>query len=1240
MNVKTTIFFVFLAAICAALLWKGTEIAPRLGLASRPVEVADHGTAAELEKLAHEKITRIEIKQLGEDKSKTLVTLAVPKNGETLELLGNWPVRRYEVDELVSALTHLKSRYQPIPLGKDAELKSYGLDPSQHPTSVTIQASGGSHVLLFGQEELKPGENPFLLPTYVRVGDRDEVLRLGPDIMPLLKRSEETYRRRQLFPEIERVKIADSSSGRGEGSAGSTVMLLGDQAKQIDVDGPLGKFVLERLAPTPAPIEQPDKPSADLTVSPEQIAQSWALTQPVRDRVDPAKLRAILAAIPELMVQNFDEKAVPWFKTGLAPVPIERFLAAAGAAMPALSGEGAAAVAAGLAVYNLPPTPVPQMTVLVNGSPRTLYVGSIAHSNQRVEREQPMFPGQPPQTRLISEDFIYGKLGDNPIIFELKDDRLKDLLVLKSSAGPGDQAKAVDQLRDPNLARFDSNQVARIEISQVSNAGGPKPAEHRFEIVKIKGDPNATGPKGGEDRWELLTPIKDQADTSSVTELLDALKGMEARKENIVDGPPPAALVGFAAIDPRLLFGLTPELAKKVTLTFDAKSGLKPVTFLIGPRDPATNKRAVAVEGWQRINIVDDRLDSQQTSRFDRQPSSYRTLKLFDPAVSKIEEIVVQRSAADMRPADTFTLQEQPGPPPKWSITAPFKADADSIAANQLATELGNLGTQKYVYDPATDQPLTIKQWPPLLAELGVGPLAGDALFGFDMPILTLVLKFKEPKGAEDIVIEVGRPRSDTEYYARRKGSAGVFAISDRVVKAANQKPEDLVDKTLFHFASKPEVQSIRRQMGGQDFEIIQNNSALWEIAKPFQAKADQAKVDEFAQQLGQLRASRIEAVAPKNLKDYGLEPPVAVVLVEALDKSKLVTKTLLVGNPVDAMNPEGDRFVKTDDSAMVAVLPGAIAQKLIAEPGKFRDLSIGGFVTADKIVLEKGDRKITFVKSANGWKVSEPVQADAEDEELRELHDQLAKLRAEELVEDKPKDLTKYGLDKPAHWRIFNGDREVMHLLVGAHEKVGPQQMQDGLRAYAKLGNGDAVFLLNWRLSHLLSSEFRKRAVWDRADPLQISEISVKAPAGKDSFTFVKGPLGWTDAAKPDDKLNQELVNDLLLGLAGLRIDHYVVDKDANLAKFGLDKPRIVTVTAADGKKRVLLLGNLFDGKYIFAKLDDPARTDVFLLNETDSLSLKRPRADYAINKKEEPKKEEPKKEELKKEEPKKDQK
>jgi Domain of unknown function (DUF4340) len=1200
MNLKTTIALLILAGGCALLFWKGEELAPRLGLAPRPDSSVDAGTFELLKDLPVNQITRIEIDVAGQSK---LVLQAA--EGQPLELPGNWPIRRSEVDEMLHLLHDLKSRYQPIPIDDKTDLAPFGLSPEQKPITVLIVTPKETLKLLFGEAPLQEGENPFTRATYVRLESKNEVLRLGPQVIPTLKRSEEVYRRRQLFPEAARARILEpkrlAPPGLDEPSPGAvSAFLADDRVDRIAISVPSGRFVLERVGPTPKAEPPADKPDADPVVQPARLAQSWILAEPYRDRLDPEKARAILTAVPSLWVEKFvpEPQGQDYFYgLGAHPGVIPQLFTLLGGAIP--NGAGDTPLRALLNYASLGEAVSPTATVTVtlkDGSSRTLQIGRVAGATG-------------------SNESRFAKLENNPIVFELKADKLNDLQINFTKSSGGSPASPASDLRDPVLARFDTNQVSGIDIVAKGDAAGRQ--------IKLE--------KTGDD-WKMVQPVADAADRTAVADLLGFLKGIEARSDSIVDGPPSAAIVGFAAVDPKVLFGLTPELAKRVTLTFDAKSGLKPVTFLIGARNPTTNKRSVMVEGWGRINNVEDRLDSQQASRLDRQPSSYRTLKLFDPIVSKIEEIVVQRSAADMRPADTFTLQEQAGPPPKWSITAPFKAEADSAAANQLAMELGNLGTQKFVYDSATDQPFTIKPWPPLLEAFGVGPLAGDALFGFDRPILTLVLKFKEPKGAEDIVVEIGRARSDTEFYARRKGSTGVFVVSDRVVKAANQKAEDLVDKALFHFASKPDVQSIRRQMGGQEFEIVQNNSALWEFTKPSQAKADQAKVDELAQQLGQLRASRIEAVVPKSLKEYGLEPPVAVVTVEALDKNKLITKSLLVGNPVDALNPAGDRFVKAEDSPMVAVLPAVVAQKLVAEPGKFRDLSVGGFVTADKIVMEKGDRKITFVKGANGWKATEPVGTDAEDEDLRELHDQLAKLRAEDLVEDKPKDLAKYGLDKPAHWLVFNGDREVMHLLVGTHEKVGPDKMSEGIRSYAKLEKGDAVYLLDWRLSHLLSSEFRKRAVWDRVPPMQITEISIKAPEGKDSFTFVKGPLGWTDPAKPDDKLDQELVNDLVLGLAGLHVDHYVVDKDANLAKFGLDKPRIVTVTTADGKKRVVLLGNLSEEKLILAKLDDPARTDVFLLDPTDSLSLKRPRADYRMKMKEEPKKDEPKKEEPKK--------
>jgi hypothetical protein len=170
-----------------------------------------------------------------------------------------------------------------------------------------------------------------------------------------------------------------------------------------------------------------------------------------------------------------------------------------------------------------------------------------------------------------------------------------------------------------------------------------------------------------------------------------------------------------------------------------------------------------------------------------------------------------------------------------------------------------------------------------------------------------------------------------------------------------------------------------------------------------------------------------------------------------------------------------------------------------------------------------------------------------------------------------------------------------------------------------------------------MLTAEYRKRDLWPPINPDKITEIAFKAVDPKDSFTFVKGPTGWSDPAKTTDAINQISVADLVFGLADLRVDRFVADKGVtDLKPYELDKPRTITITA-DGKKFKILLGNLQDGKKAYGKLDDPSRTDVFLLSESDSKVLSRPRAEFVV-KKEEPKKEpDPKKEDPKKDDPKK---
>jgi hypothetical protein len=344
--------------------------------------------------------------------------------------------------------------------------------------------------------------------------------------------------------------------------------------------------------------------------------------------------------------------------------------------------------------------------------------------------------------------------------------------------------------------------------------------------------------------------------------------------------------------------------------------------------------------------------------------------------------------------------------------------------------------------------------------------------------------------------------------------------------------------------------------------------------------------------QLSELRARRIAAYPVKDLKEYGLDTPAALLTIKLNAGAKPAEHFIKLGKTT---NGEGERFALVDDSKAVAVLSAALAERLAGSPLTFRDRTIARFGDADRLRLERGPRTAVFSKVDGTWKLAEPLQGEAEQDQLDDFLNSLARLRADALVAEKPAaaDLKKYGLDRPeARWRLQSGDKEVLNLLVGNPEAKGT-------RRYAKLSGGDLVFLLDPRLSAKVLDEYRPRTVWTPAlDAVQIESLNYRY--NRQPFLLEKGEGGWQAIGKPDAKINTATVEDTLGALAGLKLSRYAVDKGANLALFGLDKPQLVLEVATRSGKRVLHIGNAEgDSKRHYARIPDPERSDVFVLDE-----------------------------------------
>src|SRR5262249_47957801 len=142
------------------------------------------------------------------------------------------------------------------------------------------------------------------------------------------------------------------------------------------------------------------------------------------DRVDPDKVKSILTGLPDIWAEKFVE---PGKKS-----PDELGLKE--------------------------PADVIKVT-RPQGDTITVLIGKTSEKRTRLVQKPGASPFmQKPQVDFIEEEFRYAKLQDNDQVFEIKAQRLKDIVV------------AANTLRDPQLARFKTDEVKKLAIQDAGRS--------------------------------------------------------------------------------------------------------------------------------------------------------------------------------------------------------------------------------------------------------------------------------------------------------------------------------------------------------------------------------------------------------------------------------------------------------------------------------------------------------------------------------------------------------------------------------------------------------------------------------------------------------------------------------------------------------------------------------------------------------------------------------------------------
>ena len=233
-----------------------------------------------------------------------------------------------------------------------------------------------------------------------------------------------------------------------------------------------------------------------------------------------------------------------------------------------------------------------------------------------------------------------------------------------------------------------------------------------------------------------------------------------------------------------------------------------------------------------------------------------------------------------------------------------------------------------------------------------------------------------------------------------------------------------------------------------------------------------------------------------------------------------------------------------------------------------------------DAVEFKSADGQTSKVeKVGDQWKLVDPVQADADSAEVSAVTNAIATLDVDRVVDENPKDLKAYGLD-PARVDIgfrVKGQKDARHLLVGEKTTTGGD-------LYARLPNQKRVFLINSyndatfnKNTFALRDKKIVKVERDKVDGLEIQD-------GSNVVQFARSGTDWKIVKPISARADYGQLEGIVERLATAQMQAIVSDSDADLKKYGLDKPSTTIILTTGGTQTALLLGNT-ENAVIYAK-------------------------------------------------------
>ena len=507
-------------------------------------------------------------------------------------------------------------------------------------------------------------------------------------------------------------------------------------------------------------------------------------------------------------------------------------------------------------------------------------------------------------------------------------------------------------------------------------------------IVILNGDEKIEL-RRSDNRWRLETPIKDQADSSLIDNLLLDLgnwqkEGTISAKEIDADK---SKLTEYGLNKPKLRLKLIGQD--------------KPPPILFGKDAALEGKMYVRFENSKETYLAGQSIKKE----IDKKPEEFRDRKLMDLITAQVSRVILKT------PAGEIELEKKGD---HWEILKPLRAPGDDQKIGDLIAQVTASRIQQFVTDDHGD-----------LHAYGLAEARG-----------AITLFTQEDKKGQLLQIGGVPEKEKDQIYVRFEPRGFVYTLPKKIEEILNTKPDDLRDRHLVRIDTNV-LDRITIDAPGKGKTVLARKDENWTIASRNNAPANSGEIRRFIDTLQNERVTKFVEDVASNLPQYGLDKP-QLQLIFSSFASENTAETKAGEQPFASVTfgkVEGDNvYARMADEPFVVAVRRSLLDQIPIDPLQWQELSIFKFkpeqihrlsVSTDKeLSLERDENNQWRWLKGSGQIIQTNVQS---------LLNALSSLRA---VRWAGPSLAQQGVDKPQLAITFTtspGDKASHKLLVGS---------------------------------------------------------------------------------------------------------------------------------------------------------------------------------------------------------------